>query len=163
MATVFLCGLMGSGKSTVGPLLASRLGVPFLDLDRAIEGKAGCSVADIFDREGEAGFRARETAALREVADADGVVALGGGALARRANLELVLAAGTLVWLDAPDEELLARIGDPSSRPLLAGDASAVLARLRRERAGQYGQAHLHVDTSGLSPDAVAARIAEQL
>lgn len=154
---------MGAGKSTVGPLLAARLGVRFLDLDREIERKAGFSVRDIFEREGEAGFRARESAALRELADAEAVVALGGGALLRPANLDAVLAAGTLVWLDAPDDELLLRIGDTSSRPLLAGDPKATLARLRTEREAQYRHAQVHIATRGLSPEAVAARIEEQL
>jgi len=161
--TVFLCGLMGAGKSTVGPLLASRLGVPFLDLDHEIEAQAAMRVRDIFEREGEAGFRAREAAALRHLSESDAVIALGGGALGRPKNLERVLAAGTLVWLDAPDDELLARIGDPSSRPLLEGDPRAVLARLRQERQGQYGHAQMRIDTSGLSPEQVAARIEEQL
>jgi shikimate kinase len=154
---------MGAGKSTVGPLLAARIGVPFRDLDREIEAQARMSVREIFEREGEAGFRTRESAALREALAKDGVTALGGGALARQANLEAVLAAGTLVWLDAPDAELLARIGDPGSRPLLAEDPAATLARLRKERAGQYASAQVRIDTEGLSPDEVAARVEERL
>jgi shikimate kinase len=154
---------MGAGKSTVGPLLAARLGVRFVDLDREIEAKAGLTVRELFEAEGEAGFRARESHALRLLANEDAVIALGGGALARPANLELVLASGTLVWLDAPDEELLARIGDPTSRPMLADDPKATLARLRAERQPQYSNAQLHVDTRGLSPEDVAARIEEQL
>lgn len=158
---------MGAGKSTVGPLLAARLGVPFLDLDREIEARAGFAVPDIFEREGEAGFRARESAALRELCDQDAVIALGGGALGRPANLERVLAAGTLVWLDAPDDELLLRIGGRpdglASRPLLLGDPKAALAELRAKRASQYAQAQVHIDTRGLSPEAIAARIEEQL
>ena len=160
---VFLCGLMGAGKSTVGPLLAARLGVPFRDLDLEIERQARMSVREIFEREGEAGFRAREAAALRAAAGEEAVVALGGGARGRPANLEAVLAAGTLVWLDAPDQELLRRIGDPASRPLLGKGPAAALARLREDRAVQYGRAQIRIDTSGLSPDAVAARIQEQL
>jgi shikimate kinase len=154
---------MGAGKSTVGPLLAARLGVRFVDLDREIEAKAGMTVRELFEAEGEAGFRARETHALRQLADEDGVIALGGGALGRPANLELVLAAGTLVWLDAPDDELLLRIGDPTSRPMLADDPRATLARLRAEREALYANAQVRVDTGGLSPEAVAARIQEQL
>ena len=154
---------MGAGKSTVGPLLASRLGVRFVDLDREIEAKAGMTVRELFEAEGEAGFRAREAHALRQLADEDAVLALGGGALGRPANLELVLAVGTLVWLDAPDDELLARIGDPTSRPMLADDPRAALARLRAEREALYANAQVRIDTRGLSPEAVAARIEEQL
>jgi shikimate kinase len=154
---------MGAGKSTVGPLLAARMGVPFRDLDHDIERLAGMSVRDIFEREGEAGFRAREAQVLHEALAEEGVIALGGGALARPENLEAVLVAGTLVWLDAPDAELLARIAEPDSRPLLAQGPEAALARLREQRAGQYARAHVRIDTSGLLPDQVAARIQERL
>src|SRR5262249_36537329 len=118
---------------------------------------------EIFEREGEDGYRAREATALRDALAPEGVIALGGGALARRENLEAVLLAGTLVWLDAPDARLLARIGGPASRPLLAEDPRATLARLRKERAAQYARAQVHIDTAGLSPEEVAARIEERL
>jgi shikimate kinase len=160
---VFLCGLPGAGKSTVGPLLARRLAVPFRDLDAEIERRAGLAVREIFAREGEAGFRVREAAALGALCAEDGVVALGGGALQRPESLQAVLERGTLVWLDAPDGELLARIGDPASRPLLRDDPAATLARLRGERATQYARAQVRVDTAGLAPAAVAAQIEELL
>src|SRR5262245_26833320 len=161
MRHVYLCGLMGSGKSTVGALLAQRLGVPFRDLDAEIERQAGLGVAEIFARFGAADFRGREAGALYRLARAEpAVVALGGGALGRPENRDLVLATGTLVWLDAPSPVLIRRIGDVRSRPLLAaGDPVATLERLRRERQDDYQTAALRVDTAGSSPANLADHI----
>jgi shikimate kinase len=157
---VFLCGLMGSGKTTVGPVLASRLALPFCDLDRAIEQDAGATVRELFTREGETGFREREARALLRVCAAGAqVVALGGGALGRADNRELVRRSGRLVWLDAPTPILVARIGDPSSRPLLGDDPASALDRLRAARADQYGEAGLRLDTSRLDAQAAAEQI----
>jgi len=159
---VFLCGLMGAGKSTVGKLLARKLSVPFRDLDREIELEAGSSVAEIFHRESETGFRERESLALQRViagGDCDSVVALGGGALIRPENLALVLAAGRLVWLDAPTPELLRRLGDSSSRPLLGQNPAEALERMRGQRDEHYMQAQLCIDTQGLLPERVVAQI----
>src|SRR5437868_15290814 len=111
MLRVYLCGLMGSGKSTVGPLLAARLGASFCDLDAEIERAAGRTVAEVFAAEGEPAFRAREARALYALIERAGgaVIALGGGALGRPENRELVLATGRLIWLDAPTKELVRR------------------------------------------------------
>ena len=161
MKHVYLCGLMGSGKTTVGRLLAERLGASFFDLDAEIEREAGLAIADIFARQGETDFRGREARALFRLAHAEpAVVALGGGALLRRENRDLVLATGTLVWLDAPSPELVRRIGDVRSRPLLAGgDPAATLERLREERMDDYQSAALRVDTFG----SAAAKIADHI
>jgi shikimate kinase len=164
MSVIYLCGLSGAGKSTSGRALAIRLHAPFYDLDEVIAEHAGAKVAEIFAREGEAGFRAREAQAVRWAAElADGVVALGGGAVCDPENLSVLLQAGRLVWLDATTEVLVGRVGDTSARPLLAHDPAAALERLRAARRGFYERAQLRIDTSQLTPDDVAERIADWL
>lgn len=159
---IILCGLAGAGKSTVGAQLARRLGRPFIDLDHAIEREAGASVREIFAREGEPAFRARERAMFVTTlaAPIPSVISLGGGTLDHDATLAEAL-AHTLVYLDAPVRSLVPRVGG-SDRPLLAGDAAARLAELAEKRTPRYSQAHVRVDASR-SPGAVVAAICASL
>lgn len=158
--------MMGAGKSTVGPLLARRLGWPFLDTDREIERVAGRSIAEIFAAENEAGFRRREREAIEGVCGREAVVALGGGAIAQPGAADLLRSAGTVVFLSVPVEQLLERIGDAASRPLLAGlspaERVARLTALLVERERFHARAHHVVDASG-PPEEVVARIASQM
>lgn len=159
---VVLCGLSGAGKSTVGPIVAKRLRRPFVDIDRAVESEAGTSVREIFARDGEPAFRARERTAVAAAlaSGAPAVIALGGGALEDDATLAAVL-RHTLVYLDAPVTVLVPRIGG-SDRPLLAGDASARLSALAEARQARYRQAHVVVDATR-PPAAVAGAICARL
>ena len=163
-APLFLIGFMGSGKTTVGQLLASRLGWAFADLDQAIAAAAGLSVAEIFAREGEAGFRRRETEALRAAAGGRrAVVATGGGAACREENLALMLSAGWVVALLVSPAEAIRRTGSRSGRPLLDGrtDPLAAATELLAARQPFYARAHLLVETDGRPPeDAVQAVLA---
>lgn len=165
--TIWLVGMMGAGKSRVGPALARRLGCRFVDSDAEVEREAGCSVAELFAREGEAGFRRRERRAIEAWAGQGAVVALGGGAVAQPGAREVLEQAGTLVYLRARPETLLARLGAAEGRPLLAGtDRDARLARLRAllvERAPHYEAASVVVDTDELGPEAVLERVADAL
>ena len=154
-APIFLIGFMASGKTTVGRLLAERLDWTFVDLDKVIEDGAGKTVADIFATEGEAGFRTRETEALREVAKRrKAVVATGGGAPCREENIEAMLAAGRVFWLDVSPEEAVRRAGKASGRPLLDGAADPVAAasKLLDARRPYYGRAHAGVETVDQTP-----------
>jgi len=165
--TIWLVGAMGAGKSAVGARLAERLGLAFQDADAEVERAAGARIAEIFAREGEAGFRSREHAAIERLAGCPAVVALGGGAIAQPGAAERLAATGTVVWLRARPETLAARVGDAGERPLLAGLApSARLERLRAllaEREPCYATARIAVDTDGVEPDVVAARLAVRL
>jgi len=117
---IFLVGFMGSGKSTIGRRLADRLSLPFADLDDDIEAADGRPIGDIFSTDGEAAFRDAEHAALSaRVRRGEALVlALGGGAFTFSRNRELLLSAGTSVWLDCPFETALRRVGGFSHRPL---------------------------------------------
>jgi len=154
-APLFLIGFMASGKTTIGRLLAERLEWAFVDLDKLIEDGAAQTVADIFAAEGEAGFRQRETEALREVAKRrKAVVATGGGAPCREENIEAMLAAGRVFWLDVSPEEAVRRAGKASGRPLLDGAADPVAAAraLLDARRPYYGRAHAGVETVDQTP-----------
>lgn len=120
---VYLTGFMGCGKSTVGPILANVLGVPFLDLDAEVARVAGRPIVEIFDAEGEAAFRARERCALEATAaHADLVVATGGGALVQPGSMAWAQAHGTVVYLRVPTEALAGRLAHARVvRPLMLG------------------------------------------
>src|SRR5438046_168741 len=153
---------MGTGKSTVGRLLAARLDRPFVDLDDRIVADAGATIPEIFAGEGEAGFRKREAAMIARVAgEGPLVVAIGGGAPAHGDNMDRLLAAGGVVCLTASIDEILARVGDGESRPLLAGktDRRGIVERLLHARAASYARAHYVLDTTSRPPSKVVTDV----
>ncbi len=156
---LFLYGPPGSGKSTLGRLLAARLARPFVDLDAEIARVAGRDIPRIFAEEGEAGFRAREKRALEEVAArGEAVVALGGGALVNDAARAVAEGAGPVVCLSCSLDALCARIAQaPGARPLVnAGEASAARARLEAllaRRAAHYASFARRLDVSTRAPE----------
>jgi chorismate synthase len=154
---VFLCGLPGSGKSTVAPLLAAKLGIPSIDLDEHIERTAGRTVPEIFAAEQEPGFRAREAAALRAAARAPrSVIAPGGGAVTSRAVRHWIRRTGHLLWLRGPADLCASRA--PAGRPLLGADPQRRMVELAAARDPLYARlADAVVDIVGLS----AAQVAE--
>ncbi|MGN8769430.1 shikimate kinase [Paenibacillus barengoltzii] len=157
---IVLIGMMGTGKSTVGSLLAAKTGKTFVDLDQRIVREAGRSIPDIFAAEGEAYFRDLESAALRNTLQEQGIVlATGGGAVLREANRLAMRGGGLVVALQATADEILARVGEDPNRPLLAGGAKERITALLEERKELYAFAHLTVDTSGKSAEQVAAEI----
>ena len=162
-APIFLIGFMGSGKTTVGRLLAHRLGWTFADLDERVARAAGMSIPEIFAREGEPAFRRRETEALRlAAAERRVVLATGGGAACRDENLMLMLNAGHVAGLAVSPPEAVRRAGALSGRPLLDGaaDPVAAAATLLAARQPFYARAHWRVETEGRSPAEVAQEIA---
>ncbi|KEF40911.1 MAG: shikimate kinase [Cyanobium sp. CACIAM 14] len=162
---IYLVGMMGAGKSAVGRPLAAALGYRFVDADRELETATRCSIAEIFASEGEEGFRAFETATLNALAEQHSlVVATGGGVVTRPENWGH-MQQGVVVWLDAPEEELLRRLStDPTPRPLLeAPDPAARLAALLAMRRPLYGQADLTVEQRGGLPEAVARQVLDAL
>ena len=161
MPRVVLVGPPGSGKSTVGAVLATLLGVSFHDTDAAIEAGQGRPVSDIFVEDGEPVFRALERAEVaRAVAVEEGVLALGGGAPVDPGTQQL-LAGQTVVFLDVGIADASRRVGFDRSRPLLAVNPRASWVRLMNERRPVYERVATHrVDTAGRSPEEVAAEVA---
>jgi shikimate kinase len=158
---IVLTGFMGSGKSTVGPIIAARLGWQFIDVDNVIETEAASSIAEIFARHGEAAFRDREHATIARLATADGLVlALGGGAIEREDTRTLLLnAPGTLlVHLEIELDTTLARCsGTENTRPVLADQAN--LAARYQRRLPLYRTAHVSLHTDLLTPQQVSEAI----
>ena len=158
---ITLTGFMGSGKTTVGKVLADFLGCPFMDLDDLVVKKAGKSIPDIFAQDGEPAFRELEAQILRKTvakyAESTAVLALGGGAVLAPASAALLHEKTVCIYLRASLETLLARLeGETAGRPL----ADASLADRLASREPIYEKtAHVTIDTDGLSPDEVADEI----
>ena len=148
-----LVGLMGSGKSAVGRRTAKKLGLNYTDSDQKIVSDAGISITEIFELAGEAKFREMEFQAITKlVLSKPQIIATGGGAFCFPQTARLLLTKTLVVWLKAPPETLLARIGSTKSRPLLNNDNPlATLAKLNKERARHYQKAQIEIDTDGLS------------
>lgn len=163
---LFLVGLMGAGKTSVGRLLAKRLNKTFHDCDHEIERRTGVKIPVIFDIEGETGFRARESAVLVELAALhDIVLATGGGAVVREENRRVLVQNGTVVYLRAALEDLCQRTQHDHSRPLLqTGDRRAKLEQLFIQRDPLYREvATLIVDTGKQSLRSLAQQIEQRL
>ena len=159
MATLWLVGMMGAGKSSVGHRVARAVGLEFVDVDERIAAERGASIEEIFANEGEAAFRASEAAQIAAVAGETVVVACGGGAVLDGRSVALMRATGTVVWLDADPGVLSERLGEGAGRPLLSGDADPA-AIAERRRPAYRGAAHHRVDTTGISETEAADRIA---
>lgn len=168
MTLIVLIGPPGAGKSTVGTLLASALGVPFVDTDAMVEQDAGSSIADLFVEHGEPHFRALEQAAVARALDGDdAVVALGGGAPMAAASDRLLGSLGSrarVVFLDVGLADAAGRVGFDTARPLLAINPRATWVRLMAERRATYERlADLRVDTGGRGPEQVATEILDDV
>lgn len=158
---IFLIGFMACGKSTVGPALAARLEIEFIDLDHLIEKQVGCTIGELINRDGEENFRRIETGTLREVSVNRAVIAPGGGAVTREENLEIMAASGATVWLDAPFELCWKRILEDATVRPLAPDESTARQRYN-DRLHLYSRADLRIaidETS--SPESIAEAIVD--
>ena len=163
--SLYLVGMMGSGKTSTGRPLAERLSYGFVDADAVIEQAAGCTIPEIFEQNGEAGFRAIETQVLNAISQRHSlVVATGGGVVTQPENWGL-LHSGIVIWLDVEREQLLKRLrADETQRPLLQRpDPEAAVDALMNERRPMYAEADLTVAIEQEPPDAVADGILQLL
>jgi len=159
--TIYLTGFMGSGKSTIGPILANTLGWDFFDLDKLIENKTGKKIRDIFEQEGEGHFRKIETDTLREISESKNVIiSLGGGTIANKENIEIMKNTGKIIYLKVSLDTVYHRLKYKKDRPALTKSDSESLSKeemtnrineLMDTRAQYYEQADYTIDTDNNS------------
>ncbi len=163
---ILLVGMMGSGKTTVGRVLAQRLGYPYLDSDEQVQRQAGQTVREIFEARGEAAFRAQEKQALAQALTSPGpvVVSVAGGAVIDPDNRRRMRQAGLVVWLRARLQTLARRVdAGHGHRPLLGEDPLADLTRLYQQRRPLYAQvADMVIDVDLLTPEQIVEQVLER-
>lgn len=162
---LWLLGLSGSGKSTVGPRLAQALGLPFIDTDAEIARAAGKTIREIFQKEGEETFREKEAEVLAKVAAGPAsVISCGGGIILRQSNREILASTGCRIYLRSDPATLARRLEASSDRPLLSGTSrEGALAQQLAQRAGFYEESEIQIDVSRLGPEETVAAIQNQL
>ena len=163
--TIVLVGLMGAGKSCIGKRLAHRLGLTFVDADHEVERAAGCSIAEIFERHGEANFRDGERRVIARLLDNPvHVLATGGGAFMDPRTRALIGERAISIWLRADLDLLLRRVARRNDRPLLqVAEPRQKLAELMTQRHPIYAEADIAVDSADGPPDATLERVVEAL
>jgi shikimate kinase len=163
MKNIFLVGFMGSGKSTVGKILAEKTGMAFVDIDEEIQKKEGMKIKEIFEKKGEKYFRDLEKEEIKRFSRKRNlVVSTGGGLGADPENMKIMKENGIVVWLDTPLEEVLKRCGDDNNRPLLKQPIDR-LRKLFQERKNIYSLAHIHIKTENKVPKLIAEEIMEKI
>ena len=160
---IYLIGMMGSGKSTVGKTLSEKMHKPFIDLDSEIEKGTGKNISEIFDTDGEEQFRKMETKQLKQYSES--IVACGGGIILKDENREFINENGATILLTASMEELSHRLSDSNNRPLLADDnTEKALTKLWLERQLHYlNTADFTIETDGENPKQLTEEILVQI
>ena len=158
---IVIVGLMGAGKTKIGGLVAAALGLSFIDADHEIERSAGCTIAEIFARDGEPAFRAMEAKVITRLLGGElRVIAPGGGALMNPQTAALIKEKAVSIWLKADLDILVERTARSSKRPLLnSGDPKTILADLMRQRDPVYRQADIVVDSDRAPADETARKV----
>lgn len=159
---VLLIGMMGAGKTTVGRVVAERLGWKYLDSDAQVVANTGMTVPEIFERDGEPAFRRQETIALQQAVACNEptIVSVAGGAVLDPGNRALLKAGGVVIWLRARPETLIARIGMGSGRPLLQEDPATLIPKYDSVRRPIYTElADIVIDVDDLGPHTIAGRV----
>lgn len=161
MKSIFLCGFMGCGKSTIGKLLAEMLNCEFFDMDEYIVHKEKKQIPEIFAEKGEQYFRETETAVIKELSKANGVIACGGGAMLKKENSEIASENGIVVYIEAPFELCYSRISGDKNRPIVMNNTKEELNFIYDSRIPLYKE-HSSVTVSGNgTPKEIAETIAK--
>ncbi len=164
---IYLIGLSGSGKSTIGSILSKKLNRPFVDIDKMIVRKARKNIMRIFAEDGEPSFRKMETIELKKLArklDRAKVIAIGGGGFESSLNRKLVKSSGLSIWLRCPMSELTKRLSGNSDRPLLkGGKLNQKLGKQLRKRLPNYRNADLQISTGKKPPGQVSTELIKTL
>jgi shikimate kinase len=163
MLTVFLCGFMGCGKTTVGKELAAMLGVSYTDMDEHIIKKAGKSIPKIFAENGEEYFRQLETDAVRELAIKGGVISCGGGAMLKKENAEIANKNGIVVYISVSFETCYKRISHDKNRPIVVNNTKEQLEDIYNSRIPLYSQNSRITVNGNNTPYNIAKEIAAEL
>jgi len=160
--TLWLIGMMGTGKTTAGRIAAEVLDIPFFDTDDEVATRLGQPVADVWVEVGETGFRVSETEVIQRLAGETAIVSTGGGAILAEANRARMRDSGVVVWLRCSPEVLASRLSGSAGRPLLDGEPEPekTLATILESRSTAYSEtAHHEIDTSSLSVEQVAEKV----
>lgn len=164
---VILTGFMGTGKTSLGKLLATKLGRPFVDIDKKIEDETQLSIPQIFEQFGEAHFRELEKAAVKELSERRGlVIATGGGTVKDEENIRLLKNSGIIICLTTEPEEILNRTARRGERPVLDGGGNERLETIKKllaERKKFYDRADYQIDTTNWSPIQIVDNICKYL
>ena len=163
MKTIFLCGFMGCGKSTIGRLLAKKLGRNFIDLDDHIEKTQGKSISEIFQSDGEEFFRRLETDSLKTLGKSGAVIATGGGALLSEQNARIAAENGVTVFIDVPFDIFYQRIKNDKSRPIAFNSTKEQLKERYDARRPLYRKNSSLIVSGDTTPLETAAKIAQML
>ena len=143
MRSVYLCGFMGCGKTTVGKILAEKLDCGFYDMDEYIVEREKMKIPQIFAEKGERYFREAETAAIRELSESKGIIACGGGAMLKKENAAIASENGVIVYIDVPFEECYSRISGDNNRPIVMSNTKAARRSTKKMRLLQLSETAL--------------------
>lgn len=157
--TIFLCGFMGCGKTTVGEILAKKLGLPLIDTDAYIVEQEGKSIPDIFAQDGEPYFRKKEAEAIQTLCTQNAVISCGGGAMLNPDSADYARKNGAVVLLDESFDTCYGRIQGDTNRPIVQRSTRDELHQLFDKRSGTYRAHASHVIPGGVSPEEMAERI----
>lgn len=162
MKSLYLTGFMGSGKTTIGKLLAEKLSLPVIDTDQFIEKELHKTIREIFETEGETRFREYEHQFLKQIPTENKIVTTGGGIILKSENREWMRKNGIVIYLHCDPEEIMHRLAGDNTRPLLDGDKQKNILAIFTERSKSYQDADYIVDTTGKKPTEIVLEI-EQL
>ncbi|MEX2411615.1 MAG: shikimate kinase [Candidatus Paceibacterota bacterium] len=165
---IFLCGMMGTGKSLIGKHVARKLNLPFTDLDSKIESETGKKIPQIFEEKGESGFREIEKKSLiNYLKHPKGVLALGGGSLQNQELVNLIKNSGILIYIDTPNEILLSRLKKSRRRPMINGldtdELKIMIEKLLEERKPFYNQANIIISGASKNYEITTKLIIQEL